>query len=192
MYLNVFIKMVSIQPFKFEDLWSINRINIDYWTETFSTSFYLHYMNNAPEMNLMISNNSGEKCGYIIGANKGKKESVRAHVIAVTVCEDSRRLGLATTLLNNVEKVCEDKYKGLCVGLYVRPYNYIAHKLYHKNGYLLYRRILEYYSSIGEDGFDMRKSTKWDVEGLYKKALEEPVTCSEAESEDESEDDDDE
>ena len=177
--------MVSIQPFRFEDLWSINRVNIDQWTETFSTSFYLHYMNSAPQMNWMISNNSDEKVGYIIGAKKGKEGNMRGHVIALSVCLDGRRLGIGSTLMKNVENVCENKYKGLAVGLYVRPTNFHAQALYERLGYILYRRILKYYSTVDEDGFDMRKSLKWDKEKKFMVPLKEPVTCEEADSDDE-------
>ncbi|KAI5552781.1 n-alpha-acetyltransferase 20 family [Trichomonas vaginalis G3] len=176
--------MVSIQPFKFEDLWEVNRINIDDWTETFSTSFYLYYMNKAPSMNWMISNNSEEKVGYIIGSIKRHDNVCRTHVIAVTVAEDARRLGLATSLMNIVETTCENQYKGLCVGLYVRPTNYNAHELYKKMGYILYRRIIKYYETIGEDGWDMRKSLKWDKDKVFMKPIENPVTSEEAESDD--------
>lgn len=176
--------MVSLQPFKFEDLWEVNRINIDPWTETFSTSFYLYYMNKAPAMNWMISNNSNEKVGYIIGSTKRHEQNMRAHVIAVTVAEDARRLGLATTLMNIVETTCENQYKGLCVGLYVRPTNYHAHELYKKMGYILYRVISGYYTTIGEDGWDMRKSMKWDKDKKFMIPLDHPVPSEEAESDD--------
>ena len=44
--------------------------------------------------------------------------------------------------------------------LYVRPQNFSAVNFYKKIGYIVYRRIIRYYSD--EDGYDMRKSLSLD------------------------------
>ena len=58
-------------------------------------------------------------------------------------------------------------------------------------GYILYRRIIGYYSFINEDGFDMRKSTKWDKDKVFMHPVKLCVNASDVDSEDEEEDDDD-
>lgn len=176
--------MVSLQPFKFEDLWEINRININYWTETYSSLFYFDYCNKCPQVNYMISNNSDEKVGYIIGL-KRNKNVVKGHVVALTISVDYRRLGLGYFLMEIFEKYFVEKHKSPCVGLYVRTTNVNAQNLYKKLGYFLYKIVTNYYSSVNEDGYDFRKRTIYDTENKYVKQLEEPVPASEAFSDDE-------
>ena len=80
------------------------------------------------------------------------------HITTVTVCEDYRRIGIPSTLMNLLEKTSDCFYGAQFVGLYVRSTNTMVHQMYYKLGYILYRRIINYYESINEDGLDMRKS----------------------------------
>jgi hypothetical protein len=48
--------------------------------------------------------------------------------------------------------------------------------MYGKMGYVVYRRILNYYESLHEDGFDMRKSTARDPEKRFMIPLPHPIT----------------
>ncbi|OQR70344.1 N-alpha-acetyltransferase 20-like, partial [Tropilaelaps mercedesae] len=54
------------------------------------------------------------------------------------------------------------------VDLFVRQSNAIAIDMYKRLGYIIYRRVIGYYSSSGsnpdEDGFDMRKALSKDVD----------------------------
>lgn len=57
------------------------------------------------------------------------------------------------------------RYNGYFVDLYVRVGNTIAVRMYAALGYMVYRRVLEYYGEPLEDAFDMRKKMPRDLEG---------------------------
>lgn len=72
-------------------------------------------------------------------------------------------------------------YRGNFVDLFVRVSNTLAITMYQKMGYAVYRRILGYYSSPGEeeDGFDMRKAMSRDPEKKSMVPLKKPVRPAE-------------
>lgn len=75
----------------------------------------------------------------------------------MTVAPDFRRLGLAKTMMDELERVTNSVYSGYFVDLYVRVSNEIAVRMYEGMGYTVYRRVVEYYSAglgeIEEDAF---------------------------------------
>lgn len=79
--------------------------------------------------------------------------------------------------------ICMHLYrkKGFFVDLYVRESNAIAVQMYKKLGYVVYRRVLSYYSadqlSPEEDAFDMRKSLSNDPKKLCMVPCSKPVTA---------------
>ena len=103
---------------------------------------------------------------------KGNREEYHGHITAVTVGPPFRRRGLARILMNFLEAGCE-KAEAMYVDLFVRSSNNIAVGMYKQLGYVVYRRVLGYYSGIttNEDAFDMRKSTLWDKDkqSMYTK-----------------------
>lgn len=169
--------MTSLRRWDMSDLWTFNRINIDDWTETFSTRFYLYYTTENKELNWTARNNSGETVGYIFGSGQENRVGdMISHVAAVTVASDSRRLGIASKLMEIFETVSDGLLKAKCVGLYVRPTNDNAINMYKKLGYKIYRTITNYYDHVNEDGLDMRKSLSLDPEKIYEQELSKP--CS--------------
>lgn len=73
-------------------------------------------------------------------------------------------------MVSRLELVSDQQYKGFFVDLYVRCNNALAVSMYEGFGYSVYRRIREYYGSLGvgkdgrdeEDAFDMRKPLSRD------------------------------
>lgn len=69
-------------------------------------------------------------------------------------------------MMGLLEMVSEEAYKGFFVDLYVRCANVVAIELYEKLGYSVYRRVREYYGSLGvgkggkdeEDAFGQRSA----------------------------------
>jgi N-terminal acetyltransferase B complex catalytic subunit len=173
--------MVSIRPWSVNDIWHYSRVNIDPYTETYPIPFYLYYTLQWPQLAWTVRNNSDTIVGYIFGSAKTEKpEEAKGHVAAVTVCEDYRRLGIATMLMGVLERVCDTCFKAYFVDLYVRPTNKNAHELYKKLGYIVYRQIINYYESLHEDGLDMRKSMPRDTDRRFMVPLPAPVTKDEA------------
>jgi N-terminal acetyltransferase B complex catalytic subunit len=85
----------------------------------------------------------------VIGKAEGHGLEWHGHVTALTVAPEYRRLGLARKMMQVLEQVSDEIYKGFFVDLYVRCANYIAIEMYEKMDYSVYRRVREYYGSLG-------------------------------------------
>uniref|UniRef100_A0A368UIE5 N-acetyltransferase domain-containing protein n=1 Tax=Glycine max TaxID=3847 RepID=A0A368UIE5_SOYBN len=116
----------------------------------------------------------------IMGKVEGQGESWHGHVTAVTVAPEYRRQQLAKKLMNLLEDISDNIDKAFFVDLFVRASNAPAIKMYEKLGYVIYRRVLRYYSGE-EDGLDMRKALSRDVEKKSIIPLKRPVTPDELE-----------
>eukprot|EP00555_Chaetoceros_dichaeta_P007751 CAMPEP_0198259464 /NCGR_PEP_ID=MMETSP1447-20131203/8651_1 /TAXON_ID=420782 /ORGANISM="Chaetoceros dichaeta, Strain CCMP1751" /LENGTH=180 /DNA_ID=CAMNT_0043946857 /DNA_START=119 /DNA_END=664 /DNA_ORIENTATION=+ len=171
------------------DLFKFNNINLDVLTETYNMPFYLSYMSKWPEAFLVAeapqphmdssSSSSPPSClmGYMIGKSEGTNKCWHGHVSAVTVAPTYRRLGLAKTLMDDVERLSANVYNGFFVDLFVRASNRLAIEMYEKFGYVKYRRVLGYYCSaeVSEDAWDMRKALVRDGKKDSVVPLDRPV-----------------
>ncbi|KAK0582235.1 hypothetical protein LWI29_023211 [Acer saccharum] len=113
--------------------------NLDHLTETFNMSFFMTYLARWPDYFHVAE-------GPVMGKVEGQGESWHGHVTAVTVSPEYR---------------WHDK--AYFVDPFVRASNTLVIKMYEKLGYVIYRRVLRYYSGE-EDGLDMRKALFRDVE----------------------------
>lgn len=174
--------MVSLNRWTLDDIWTYSRVNIDPYTETYGIPFYLYYTMQWPQLNWTVRNNSNTAVGYILGSAKTDPGKEKGHVTAVTVCDDNRRLGIASTLMGILEEMSDKCYNAQFVDLFVRPTNTMAQTMYKKLGYVLYREIINYYETLGENGYDMRKSMPRDVEKKFMVPLPAPVRRDEVDS----------
>lgn len=144
-----------------EDLLSFNYVNLDRLTETYSTSFYSHYMTRWPEyQRIALHPTTGIPMGYMISKAEGNNEEFHGHVSAVTVAPTFRRQGLGGELMKEMEMTSTFVHNAYFVDLFVRQSNELAISMYKKLGYVIYRRVLGYYDGMGEedkeDALDMR------------------------------------
>ncbi|RDB22237.1 N-terminal acetyltransferase B complex catalytic subunit naa20 [Hypsizygus marmoreus] len=184
--------MSILRPFKASDMFKFNNINLDIWTETYGIGFYLSYLSRWPDLCCVQEAPSGRMMGYgassisirclhmtvshhfrkppVIGKAEGSGAEWHGHVTALTVAPEYRRLSLARKMMGLLEMVSDEIYKGFFVDLYVRCANHVAIDMYEGLGYSVYRRVREYYGSMGigkggrdeEDAFDMRKPLSRD------------------------------
>lgn len=175
--------MTSIKPFQIEDLLDINPVNLDPLTESYNVQFYLEYLMQWPtlffkstERNVLAKNGELEISGYMMGKTEGQlaKKEWHTHITAVSVNSFYRRLGLASHLCTELERLTEGPpYETLFIDLFVKVTNTLAQQLYEKLGYSVYRRVVGYYgrklptdkNAIDDsiDAFDMRKLLPADV-----------------------------
>jgi N-terminal acetyltransferase B complex catalytic subunit len=163
--------MSILRPFKASDMFKFNNINLDIWTETYGIGFYLSYLSRWPDLCCVQEAPSGRMMGYVLGKAEGQGAEWHGHVTAITVAPEYRRLSLARKMMSLLEMVSEEIYKGYFVDLYVRCANVVAIGMYERMGYSIYRRVREYYGSLGvrkggkdeEDAFDMRKPLSRDA-----------------------------
>ena len=88
--------------------------------------------------------------GFLVfGKAEGDGVEHHGHVTAITVAPEYRRLGLARKMMKLLELVSDDVYKGFFVDLYVRCTNDLAIDMYEGFGYSVYRRVEQYYGSLG-------------------------------------------
>ena len=114
--------------------------------------------------------------GYVLGKAEGEGPLWHGHVSAVTVSPEYRRLGMAKTLMDLFEDICEKTHNAYFVDLFVRESNALAIGMYEKFGYTVYRTVLEYYSGeFPENALDMRKCLPRDKDKLSIVPLENPL-----------------
>ncbi|KIJ69202.1 hypothetical protein HYDPIDRAFT_36286 [Hydnomerulius pinastri MD-312] len=162
--------MSVLRPFTATDMFKFNNINLDVWTETYGISFYLNYLSRWPDLCYSQVAPSGRMMGYILGKAEGSSAEWHGHITALSVAPEYRRLSLARSMISRLELVSDEHYKGFFVDLYVRCNNALAINMYEGFGYSVYRRVREYYGSLGvgkggkdeEDAFDMRKPLSKD------------------------------
>ncbi|KAJ7286520.1 N-acetyltransferase [Mycena rebaudengoi] len=162
--------MSVLRPLRASDMFKFNNINLDVWTETYGLGFYLNYLSTWPDLCYVQASPSGRLMGYIMGNADGNGTDFHGHVTALTVAPEYRRLSLARNLTALLEFASEEIYNAYFVDLFVRCTNNVAIDMYEGMGYSVWRRIREYYGSLGvgnrgrdeEDAFDMRKPLKRD------------------------------
>ncbi|OIV91330.1 hypothetical protein TanjilG_01948 [Lupinus angustifolius] len=172
--------MTTMRRFCCNDLLRFTAVNLDHLTETFNMSFYMTYLARWPDYFHVALAPGNRIMGYIMGKVEGQGESWHGHVTAVTVAPEFRRQQLAKKLMNLLENISDNNYNAYFVDLFVRASNAPAIKMYEKLGYVIYRRVLRYYSGE-EDGLDMRKALSRDIEKKSVIPLKRPITPDELE-----------
>lgn len=174
--------MTTLRQFSLLDLLKFNQVNLDLLTETYNIGFYGRYLARWPEYCKVAESPSGDIQGYVLGKVEGEEEAMtwHGHVTAVTVAPASRRQGLATALMKFLEDTTIT-HAGYFVDLFVRASNEVAIGMYEKLGYLIYRRVRNYYSGPEEDAFDMRKSMPRDTEKVTMQPLNKTINPNELE-----------
>ena len=159
---NHFFRMTTLRSFEANDLFKFNHINLDPLTETYNIPFYTHYLSTWPSLCGTYVDSNNRLMGYILGKAEGDKQLWHGHVTAVTVSQEYRRLGVAKNLMKYLESVSDELYNAYFVDLFVRVSNKLAQVMYYNINYIVYRRVIGYYSGE-EDAYDMRKALKRDV-----------------------------
>ncbi|KAJ7866653.1 N-acetyltransferase [Mycena leptocephala] len=143
--------MSVLRSFVASDMFKFNNINLDLFTQTYAPGFYLNYLARWPDLCCAQAAPSGRMMGYIFGKAEGNQQDWHGHITILT-------------------RVSDDTYRGFFVDLYVRCTNDVAIGMYEELGYSVYRRVREYYESLGgdrgrdeEDAFDMRKPLSRDA-----------------------------
>jgi N-terminal acetyltransferase B complex catalytic subunit len=159
------------------DVFKFNPTNLDPLTETYDLNFYFSYLARWPHLFIVAEGRDGKIDSYIMGKLESSPSYYQfsehylpwhAHITALTVAPHARRLGLAHTLSQSLER-SGDEYDAWFVDLFVRKSNKIAQTLYRGMGYSVFRKVVGYYSddptgpiADREDAYDMRKPLKRD------------------------------
>lgn len=171
-------QMCTVRPFRCQDLFHYNSVNLDPLTETYNLGFYLAYISKWPEYFYVAESPSGQIMGYIMGKSEARQNNPNdwhGHVTAVSTGEKYRRIGLAATLMRYLENV-SDRKRCYFVDLFVRVSNTVAINMYKNLGYKIFRTIPNYYTSPTEmeDAYDMRKALSRDKDKISEMPCKDP------------------
>ena len=153
---------IRIRPMVLGDLQRFNNINLDYWTEMYTTSFYTTYLIRDPDLCIVAESSSGALAGYLLAKVEGSGSEWHSHISALSVSPEFRRLGVGRILLDHFERVSEEVHFCWFADLYVRVSNDVAIDMYKRRGYEVYRTVRGYYSGE-ENAYDMRMPLKRDT-----------------------------
>jgi len=189
--------MANFRRFRPDDLNRLSKCNLDPFTETYELSFYLTYYAKWPSLFQVAEDQDGNIIGYsgtvsapslstpkrtnheaVMGKLESSPEVYQfsehylpwhAHITAVTVAPEARRLGIGKLLTQQLEAAAAAN-DAWFVDLFVRRTNHKAITFYRNMGYSVYRVVKDYYASeasdkdqLSEDAFDMRKPMKRDA-----------------------------
>jgi N-terminal acetyltransferase B complex catalytic subunit len=155
--------MTAIRQMQIKDLYRLNNVNLDHFTENFNVNFYLHYLTKWPECCYIAETPDGTITGYMIGKVEGVGPEWHGHVTAVSIAPEFRRTGVARKLMDRLEVISDTFFHCYFVDLYVRASNQPAIDFYKSIGYTVYRVVIGYYGG-DEDAYDMRKPLPRDTE----------------------------
>eukprot|EP00835_Amoeboradix_gromovi_P006348 NODE_730_length_4741_cov_0.379362.p3 type:complete len:173 gc:universal NODE_730_length_4741_cov_0.379362:3674-4192(+) len=164
--------MATLRRFKATDIFDLSLINLDPLTENYNISFYLQYLSWWPNYNKILLSDSCTPMSYLLAKTEGTEEWWHGHVTAITTASLYRRQGLAKMLMFELEKI-GDENNCYFIDLFVRSSNSLAIEMYESLGYVVYRRVLDYYDD--EDALDMRKSLKRDESKKSMVPLDRPI-----------------
>ncbi|KAL1883002.1 hypothetical protein VTK73DRAFT_524 [Phialemonium thermophilum] len=177
--------MANFRRFRPDDLNNLSKCNLDPFTETYDLSFYLQYYAKWPSLFQVAEDQDGNIIGYIMGKLESSPDVYQfsehylpwhAHITAVTVAPEARRLGIGKLLTQQLE-VAADANDAWFVDLFVRKSNHKAIAFYKSMGYSVFRVVRDYYGDhssdrtlSSEDAYDMRKPMKRDVKRKHIRA----------------------
>ncbi|TLD19917.1 hypothetical protein PspLS_09552 [Pyricularia sp. CBS 133598] len=170
--------MANFRQFVPSDLSKLSKCNLDPFTETYDLSFYLQYHAKWPSLFQVAEDQHGNIIGYIMGKLESSPDIYKysehylpwhAHITAVTVAPEARRLGIGKLLSQQLEAAA-DAGDAWFVDLFVRKSNHKAIRFYKSMGYSVFRVVKDYYGDHSsdptldsEDAYDMRKPCARDV-----------------------------
>ena len=103
----------------------------------------------------LVAKTDSEIAGFIISQVEIEDSFLYGHIITINVAPNYRRIGIATKMLDETEKILKEKGISEC-HLEVREDNFAALKLYQNRGYQKIGKLEKYYGS--KHGYFLKKS----------------------------------
>ena len=146
---------LSIRRASAEDLETIHKIEKECFLSEAFTKEQIEYFLAAPNVINLIAELNGKPVGFVTGALEKYEGEVVGHIYSVDVLEKYRRRGVASRLIEELEKAFAQEGVRTCY-LEVKVDNIAARSLYEKLGYRAFEVLLNYYG-IGAHGIRLRK-----------------------------------
>ena len=153
-------RYITIRKATVGDLDRLHRIEVECFPEEAFTRLQLEYILTFPHFMSLIAEVDGEVAGFIIGSLEVYNDKVVGHIYSIDVLGRFRRRGIASKLLNEMEKILAERGAEECY-LEVRVDNLAARSLYKKHGYKQVEVLKDYYRE-GIHGIRLKKQLKSD------------------------------
>lgn len=151
--------MISIQPAKIEDLLAMQQANLWCLPENYQMKYYFYHLLSWPDLSYVAKDAKNRVVGYVLAKMEDGDEEVEethGHITSLAVLRSHRKMGIATKLMKQAQRVMVDKYGAHHVSLHVRRSNRAALGLYVDTlGFTQYDIEKGYYADK-EDAFAMR------------------------------------
>ncbi len=135
------------------DIAEVQGIELSSYPDPWPRSLFHLMLGRAPHL-FLVAEESGKVVGYTIGEIERKWLRLVGHVMNVAVEEEHRGRGIATALMDELEKRFAERGASTSY-LEVRVGNDMARDLYKRRGYVEVGILPRYYR--GEDGIAMEK-----------------------------------
>ncbi|MEM0028804.1 MAG: N-acetyltransferase [Ignisphaera sp.] len=156
---------IRIRPASEKDIDYVIAINIECLPEHYPLSFWLEHLNKYGDVFYVAEVDDSIVSYVLTRIEEGEsffdpnKKVKKGHIVSIAVREGFRRRGIATYLLSAVLGALGYSYDASEAYLEVRVSNAPAIKLYEKLGFVIIKRLEEYYLD-GEDAYLMAKKLK--------------------------------
>lgn len=153
-WLAICLQIVTREA-RIDDLETLYRIEFECFDhEAFAKDQLAYFLRTSRFVSLVAEVNR-DIAGFIIGSVEHYKNRIYGRVVSLDVSEKYRRRGVASKLLDEVEKIFVRNGAGTCY-LEVRTDNAAALQLYKGRGYMA-TDILKNYYKTGINGFRLKK-----------------------------------
>ncbi|ADM27298.1 (SSU ribosomal protein S18P)-alanine acetyltransferase [Ignisphaera aggregans DSM 17230] len=159
--MDVVTERIRIRPASMDDLDSVIAINIECLPEHYLKSFWIEHIEKWNDL-FYVAEVNNEIVGYALARVENGSPITKnmfskvGHVVSIAVREKYRRKGIATMLMSALIYTLKTIYGAEEVYLEVRVSNEPAIRLYQKLGFVIAKRIEQYYLD-GEDAYLMIK-----------------------------------
>ncbi|EPT24579.1 N-acetyltransferase family protein [Toxoplasma gondii ME49] len=139
------------------DLFAMQNANFINLPENYIMKYYFFHAVSWPQLLSVSHDSQGKLVGYVLAKlEEDDPTDHHGHVTSVAVLRQSRKLGLASKLMNMTQHAMEEVFDADYASLHVRVTNRAAYSLYkHTLGYRIHDIDKEYYADK-EDAFSMR------------------------------------
>jgi len=145
---------ISVRTATADDLEVTYKIEAECFADDAFTRQQLEYLLRAEDSVTLIAFLSEEPVGFIAGSVDRSKKTI-GHVYTLDVKQNYRRRGVASRLLDSLERALAERGVQSCY-LEARVDNVAAQNLYSKHGYRPLGTLKDYYG-FGADGLRFRK-----------------------------------
>ncbi len=138
------IRLREFQESDFEAMYELDQKCFD--PQVAYTREEINFFVHRPTAITIVAEDAGQIAGFVI-VDHGRPKS--GHIISIDVAEPYRKQGVGTTLMRDAERRIREKERQALL-LEVAVENHAARQFYEKRGYVMLRKLPDYYKRGGD------------------------------------------